>query len=68
MGLAIRRLPLPIKKWQANSVFEAARCFETMKMVEQARKSYKELIEKYPESDKVADGKARLQALGADGK
>jgi TolA-binding protein len=34
-------------------------------MLEQARKSYKEVLERYPTSDKAGLAKSRLEALGA---
>ena len=50
-------------KWQADSLFEAGRCFEVMKNVDQAKKCYEEVVEKFPQSDKVAGAKERLTAL-----
>lgn len=49
--------------WQANALYEAARCFEVLKNVESAKKSYAELVATYPESDKVEPAKKRLDAL-----
>ena len=66
--------PEPMHKWQANAAYEAARCFENLasqdnakkdQMLDQAKKSYRELIEKYPASDKVGLAKSRLAALGS---
>ncbi len=54
----------PFKTWQANSAYEAARCFEVLKSPEQARKLYNELLNKYPNSDKAAASKDRLRQLG----
>ncbi|GAB6164165.1 tetratricopeptide repeat protein [Thermostilla marina] len=51
-------------QWQADATFEAARCFELLKKPQQAAKLYRELIEKYPQSNKVNDAKAKLEALG----
>ncbi|MGB9690093.1 tetratricopeptide repeat protein [Thermogutta sp.] len=53
------RLP----QWQAAALFEAARCFETLQRPEQAAKLYQELIDKFPESDRIADARAKLQLL-----
>jgi TolA-binding protein len=53
------------KKWQADAVFEAGRCFENLKQIDQAKKSYTEVIEKYPQSPRVAPAKTRLEALGS---
>jgi cellulose synthase operon protein C len=50
-------------EWQANAAYEAARCFEVLKRIDQAIKQYEELIEKFPESDKVPLAKERLAAL-----
>ena len=50
-------------KWQADATFEAARCFETLKKIPQARKLYETLVEKYPDSDKVSTAKERIEAL-----
>ncbi len=51
-------------RWQADATFEAARCFEVLKKPQQAAKLYRELIEKFPDSDKVAEARDRLSALG----
>ena len=53
------RLP----KWQAAALYEAARCFETLQRPEQAAKLYQELIDNFPESDRIADARAKLQLL-----
>jgi TolA-binding protein len=50
--------------WQASALLEAGRCFEVLKSVEQAKKMYNELLSRYPNSDKIAEAKKRLQALG----
>ncbi|MFO0898177.1 MAG: tetratricopeptide repeat protein [Pirellulales bacterium] len=51
-------------RWQADATFEAARCFEVLENVPQAKKSYQELLEKFPQSDKAAAAKQRLEKLG----
>ncbi|MCS7303774.1 MAG: tetratricopeptide repeat protein [Thermoguttaceae bacterium] len=51
-------------KWQADAMYEAARCFEVLGMKDRAINQYKELLEKHPQSDKVPRAKERLQALG----
>ena len=53
------RLP----QWQAAALFEAARCFETLQRPEQAAKLYQELIDNFPESDRIADARTKLQLL-----
>ncbi len=62
-GFGYPQAPEAIQKWQANSAYEAARCFEVLKMTAQAKKSYQEVVDKYPNSDKAPLAKARLAAL-----
>jgi len=50
-------------QWQAAALFESARCFEMLKKPEQAAQMYRELIEKFPQSDRIADAKAKLEVL-----
>jgi len=64
-GYGYPKAPAAIQKWQANAVFEAAVCFEKMKNLDKAKKSYQEVIEKYPKSDRAAEAKQRMAALGA---
>jgi TolA-binding protein len=52
-----------VKKWQADAMFEAARCFENLRKLDDAKKSYTEVLEKYPASPRAAAAKARLQEL-----
>ena len=51
-------------KWQADAMYEAARCFEVLGIKEKALSQYKELLEKHPQSDKAPLAKERIQALG----
>lgn len=51
-------------KWQAEAAYEAARCLEVLKKKDQAVKMYRELLEKFPNSDKAAQAKERLEQLG----
>lgn len=51
-------------QWQAAAHYEAGRCFEVLKDPAQARKSYQEVVTKFPESDRAAEAKKRLEALG----
>ncbi len=67
-GFGYPQAPEAIKPWQAIAIFEAGGCFENLKNVEQARKSYQEVVDKFPNSDKVADARRRLQSLEALGK
>ncbi|MBI1902562.1 MAG: tetratricopeptide repeat protein [Planctomycetia bacterium] len=50
--------------WQANAHYEAARCFEVLGNLDQAKKSYQEVVEKHPESDKAPLAKKKLETLG----
>ena len=53
-----------IQVWQADSAYEAGRCFEVLKNADQAKKAYQEVVEKYPKSNKASLAKTRLAALG----
>ena len=53
------------KEWSAMSYFEAARCFEVLKDVEQAVSCYTQLLEKYPQHSKVPEARRRLNELNA---
>ncbi len=50
-------------EWSAMALFEAARCFEVLKDVEQAKNCYQQLIDGYPRHAKVEDAKKRLKEL-----
>lgn len=50
-------------EWQANALYEAARCLEVLKKVEQAKKDYQEVVTKFPQSDKAAPAQKRLAEL-----
>jgi TolA-binding protein len=50
-------------QWQANAQYEAGRCFEVLGKNDQARKSYQEILEKFPDSDKAGLAKQRLEAI-----
>ena len=52
------------RPWQAQAVFEAARCFEVLRQTDQARGLYAEVLEKHPASPHVAAARKRLAALG----
>lgn len=51
--------------WQAEATFEAARCFEVLKKVDKAVDLYRELVEKFPESTRVALAKERIEKLAS---
>ncbi len=50
-------------KWQAEATYEAARCFEVLNKKSQALKLYRELVDKYPQSNKVPLARERVAAL-----
>jgi TolA-binding protein len=52
-------------EWQARSHFEAARCFEVLGKKEQAKQSYREVAEKFPQFEEAALAKKRLAELGS---
>ncbi len=52
-----------LAKVQADATFEAALCLELLKKPQQAAQLYRELLEKYPESDKAQDARAKLDQL-----
>jgi len=56
----------PYVQWQADAAFEAAKCFEALHKRSQAIKQYQELIEKFPQSDKVTAAKSRIESLQRD--
>lgn len=51
------------KEWSAMAWFEAARCFEVLRDVGQAKNCYQQMIEKFPQHSKVAEAKKRLAEL-----
>lgn len=53
------------KNWSALAYFEAARCFEVLRDLDQARNCYQQLITKYPQHRTVANARKRLAALGS---
>ncbi len=63
-----------VKRWQAKSGFEAARCAEVQindaadpqmkaQLIADSKKFYTYVVEQHPESDLVAQSKTRLAAL-----
>ncbi|WP_442485223.1 tetratricopeptide repeat protein [Aeoliella sp. SH292] len=50
--------------WQAESLFEAARCLEQLDRGSAAKKLYQELVERFPEEAKAKLAQARLTELG----
>jgi len=55
--------------WQANSLFEAARCYEVLGRPEEAKKLYEELIAKFSEKvpDKTQLARQKLNSLKSGG-
>ncbi|HLA85547.1 MAG TPA: tetratricopeptide repeat protein [Thermoguttaceae bacterium] len=52
-------------QWQDDATFEAAQCFEALSDKTQAAKLYRELLEKYPKSNKADEANQRLKAIGS---
>lgn len=52
-------------EWQARAHFEAGRCFEVLGKPEQAKQSYQEVAEKYPQFEEAALAKKALARLGS---
>ena len=63
-GFGEQQAPPAYHPWQAQSTFEAARCFEVLEKPDQARTLYTELVERYPQSEHVAAARKRLDVLG----
>ncbi|HHE56026.1 MAG TPA: tetratricopeptide repeat protein, partial [Caldithrix abyssi] len=49
--------------WVARALFAAGMCYEKLKQTEQARKVYKELVEKFPTERITNKAKERLAGL-----
>jgi len=50
-------------KLQADAMFEAAQCFEMLGKVDKALKLYHDLLEKFPDCDKVKQAKRKMKKL-----
>ena len=50
-------------QWQAEATYQSGSCFEALGKKEEAIKQYRELLEKYPQSDQVPQAKHRIEAL-----
>ncbi len=50
-------------RWQAEATYQSGRCFEALGMKEEAIKQYRELLEKYPQSDQSPQAKQRIEEL-----
>ncbi len=62
-GFGDAKEPSPSQTWKVLATYEAARSFEALQNIEQAKRLYQELIQRYPQSDKVPAAKERLKAL-----
>ena len=51
-------------RWQAEAAFASAGVYEAQGKKKEALKAYQDLIRDYPQSDKVAPAKARVEELG----
>ena len=49
--------------WQAEATFEAALCFELLEKKDQATKLYQELIDKFPQSERLPAAKGKIEQL-----
>ncbi|WP_197529142.1 tetratricopeptide repeat protein [Aeoliella mucimassa] len=63
-GYGDRQAPEAYHNWQAESLFEAARCLEQLDRSSAAKKVYAELVERFPEHSKAELAKNRLNSLG----
>jgi len=52
-------------RWQAAAHYEAGRCFEVLNKIDQARKSYQEVVDKHPTSEQAEPARKRLAAIGS---
>jgi TolA-binding protein len=50
-------------KWQAEAVYETARCYEQQGKKVEAIKQYQELLSSFPQSERVAAARERLKSL-----
>ena len=50
-------------RWQAEATYQSGRCFEALGTKEEAIKQYRELLEKYPQSDPSPQAKQRIEQL-----
>jgi TolA-binding protein len=51
-------------RWQAEAAFASAGVYEAQGKKKEALKAYQDLIRDYPQSDKIAPAKARVEELG----
>ena len=74
-GYGDRNSTEPVKEWQAMCAYEAGRCVEVQvssetdaarkaKLIQDAIASYKYVVERHPQHEKVKTSKERIAALG----
>ncbi len=51
-------------EWQARAQFEAGRCFAVLGKLDEAKKSFQEVIDKFPQSKDAPLAKQQLGLLG----
>ncbi len=61
-GYGAPESPESYHQWQANATFEAARCCEMLNKQKAAQRLFRELIERYPESDQTPLAKQKLES------
>ena len=64
-GYGEKQAPEAYHTWQAESLFEAARCLEQLNRTSAAVKIYAELVQRFTEHPKAELARKRLEALGA---
>ncbi|GMQ80111.1 MAG: tetratricopeptide repeat protein [Planctomycetia bacterium] len=62
-GYGGENAPVQLRVWQADAMFDAARCLEQLDRPEPAGKLYAELLERFPDSSKGPLAKRKLEAL-----
>lgn len=60
-GYGNEKAPEPFHHWQSEAMFEAARCLEQTGRTTSAQRLYRELVERFPESEKAALARNELQ-------
>ena len=62
-GYGHPKAPKAYRTWQADAMFEAARCCESTKRFEAASRLYADLVEFHPNSDKTATARTKLENI-----
>jgi cellulose synthase operon protein C len=62
-GYGDAEAPEPYRTWQAESLYEAARCLERTDRTESAQKLYEELLARFPTSTHAVDARTALQQV-----